>query len=398
MVRPIELAHVVALSRTLPLPVGPYRCANDDAVTKHAGLPSCIPADPAAPRQQSRTFAEEPSTYSSRSDCSGGGQNTVMDVSGPVNEPLCNGSATPAACGLSAGAPPFQPPPPAGRKQRAEEAAAEKQPQPQKHRVVSAAAAARGRRAKSRTNVNCNLWAKAVSAGVIPDKRSSHTATMVGDTMYVFGGFGAGAWYNSVSVLDTVTMTWQKRNAKGDVPCPRYAHVAAQDGNKMYIFGGFGTAQFGNISRNLRRPASATRAPETYLNDVYAFDVTTLEWSRVNEMLDGLPPCPRAACAASFDRRSRIWYIQGGNAGERRLDDLHALNLATQQWRQIEMTTVSSGGGGCGGPGPRAGHTMTLVGDSLHLFGGCEHSALDVPEMGPDLFNDHYVIPVSALL
>ena len=39
---------------------------------------------------------------------------------------------------------------------------------------------------------------------------------------------------------------------------------------------------------------------------------------------------------------------------------------------------------------------MTLVGTELHLFGGGDTSALDVPEMA-DVFNDHYVFDLHDM-
>jgi N-acetylneuraminic acid mutarotase len=201
---------------------------------------------------------------------------------------------------------------------------------------------------------------------------------MHGTNIFVFGGFGSGQWYNTVSILDTKDMTWRKRLVKGEVPCKRYAHVAAQDDGKMYVFGGFGGAQ------------------GQYLNDIFALDVETLEWRRVQP--DGEPPCPRAAAAAAYDPSSRTWFIHGGNAGDHRLNDLHALNLRTLQWRRIGGLQVDGNSPGSAqiGPGPRAGHTLTLVGTELHLFGGGDTSALDVPEMG-DVFNDHYVFDLHNM-
>ena len=221
--------------------------------------------------------------------------------------------------------------------------------------------------------MRCHLWSKAIFSGAdeLKTQRSCHSATMDGTNIFMFGGFGSGQWYNTVSILDTKDMTWRKRQAKGDVPCKRYAHVAAQDEGKMYVFGGFGGAE------------------GHYLNDIYALDMKTLEWRRVQP--DGEPPCPRAAAASAYDPSSRTWFIHGGNAGDHRLNDLHALNLRTLQWRRIGGLQVQNSPTSVqAGPGPRAGHTMTLVGTELHLFGGGDTSALDVPEMA-DVFNDHYV-------
>ena len=233
----------------------------------------------------------------------------------------------------------------------------------------------KGRLAKR--NVRCHLWSKAIFSGAdeLGNERSCHSATMHRTDMYVFGGFGNQHWYNTVSILDTTTMTWRKRRTKGETPCERYAHVAAQDQGRMYVFGGFG---------------GKTASGGQYLNDIYVLEMETLEWSRVHP--DGEPPRARAAAAAALEPVSRTWFIHGGNAGDLRLNDLHALDLKTNQWRRIGGLD----GEGSEGPGPRAGHTLTLVGTELHLFGGGDTSVLDVPAMG-DVFNDHYVLDLQNL-
>ena len=172
----------------------------------------------------------------------------------------------------------------------------------------------------NRRTRQCHLWSKAVFSGLKPLKRSSHSSTMVGDKLYVFGGFSPEKWWNVVSILDTNTMTWIKRDTTGAIPCSRYAHAACQDGSTMYIFGGFGMPRSGI---------------ETYLNDVFALDIAKMKWRRLDDTLDWLPPCPRAAAAAALDSSTHTWYIHGGNAGDRRLTDMHALHLETQQWRQV---------------------------------------------------------------
>lgn len=56
-----------------------------------------------------------------------------------------------------------------------------------------------------------------------------------------------------------VTNTWSQPKSKGDNPAAREGHSAAIIGQKLYIFGGCGRA--------------AEDAEETYFNDTYTLDI-----------------------------------------------------------------------------------------------------------------------------
>ncbi|XP_017660085.1 PREDICTED: host cell factor 2 [Lepidothrix coronata] len=87
-------------------------------------------------------------------------------------------------------------------------------------------------------------WSIPVTKGILPSPRESHTAIVycrkdVGSPkMYIFGGM-CGCRLNDLWELDIETMTWSRPETKGTVPLPRSLHTANVIGNKMYVFGGW---------------------------------------------------------------------------------------------------------------------------------------------------------------
>ncbi|KAH0616980.1 hypothetical protein JD844_028516 [Phrynosoma platyrhinos] len=87
-------------------------------------------------------------------------------------------------------------------------------------------------------------WNIPVTKGILPSPRESHTAIIYcrkdsgNAKMFIFGGM-SGCRLNDLWELDIESMTWSKSETKGTVPLPRSLHTASVIGNKMYIFGGW---------------------------------------------------------------------------------------------------------------------------------------------------------------
>ena len=70
------------------------------------------------------------------------------------------------------------------------------------------------------------FWYRVVSK-FAPKGRNCHSASMVGDKMMVFGGFGGSKWFDELWVFDTHFIDWYRpevRSAAQGSPPPRYAH------------------------------------------------------------------------------------------------------------------------------------------------------------------------------
>ncbi|KAG5192970.1 hypothetical protein JKP88DRAFT_240623 [Tribonema minus] len=108
-----------------------------------------------------------------------------------------------------------------------------------------------------------------------------------------------------------------------EAPAPRSQHSATPDlaANRIWIFGGAAT-------------------DGTYLNDLHAWDASQMCWSGP-VATTGLPPAPRGGHVAALHANT-LWVFAGTAAAlspslarPRLLNDVHALDLATLQWRSV---------------------------------------------------------------
>jgi dynein heavy chain len=81
-----------------------------------------------------------------------------------------------------------------------------------------------------------NHWAN------VPPPRASHTATLIGEHVYIFGGYGGMGYgrrdLDDLYSLDVNRWVWSKVAPKGLAPEKRCGHQACAIERKIYIFGG----------------------------------------------------------------------------------------------------------------------------------------------------------------
>ncbi|KGL77214.1 Host cell factor 2, partial [Tinamus guttatus] len=158
-------------------------------------------------------------------------------------------------------------------------------------------------------------WSIPVTKGILPSPRESHTAIVycrkdVGSPkMYIFGGM-CGCRLNDLWELDIETMTWSRPETKGTVPLPRSLHTANVIGNKMYVFGGWVPQSAGGEISSHDGEWKCTGS-FSYLN------LDTTEWigliSDCQEDKSNLLPGPRAGhCAVAVGTRLYIWSGRDG--------------------------------------------------------------------------------------
>ena len=94
------------------------------------------------------------------------------------------------------------------------------------------------------------LKVQAKDAEDIPSPRAHHTATLVGNQLFLFGGYaGHGKSCDDLHVLDfgsalddkatnAVAPTWSKPALKGKGPTPRFDHSTTWFPNKLAVLGG----------------------------------------------------------------------------------------------------------------------------------------------------------------
>eukprot|EP00966_Prymnesium_polylepis_P068826 1598578-Prymnesium_polylepis.2 len=153
-----------------------------------------------------------------------------------------------------------------------------------------------------------------------PVARSSHCVSAIGGKAYLFGGEAKArhAIDSVVHRLDVQERAWTPlAPQQGAVaPTPRVGHAQCTVRDKLIVFGGRVGVDMG----------------EGNLNDTWAFDVASGEWTPI-EASDGTPPCPR-----SFHRAAAVgdkMYVFGGCGAEGRLADLHEFDFLTRRWSAL---------------------------------------------------------------
>ncbi|KAI8641651.1 hypothetical protein BD408DRAFT_388421 [Parasitella parasitica] len=211
-------------------------------------------------------------------------------------------------------------------------------------------------------------WSRTMTYGRNPSRPlRAHTANLIGEKLYVFGGCDTSLCFNTLYILDMDTMTWSKpriNSQQGPPPCRAHScTVVERDlgsgrrSHQMYIFGG------GN-------------GPD-YFQDIYVLDAETLIWSKPNVEIDSRPSRRRAHTTCLWE--GKIIVIGGGD-GARALDDVHMLDISNPQaetlrWKKLETSGIP--------PPARGYHTSNLVKDKLIVFGGSD---------GHDCFEDVHVL------
>lgn len=168
-------------------------------------------------------------------------------------------------------------------------------------------------------------WTKAVVSGRAPLAGSRHTATLVGDRLYIFGATDSGT-FRDMHVLDIDALTWMQIAADGQAPISRSRHTATLVGRNLLVFGGVGGG----------RP----------LNDLFVLHTasggtTGQFWTE--PPANGVPPSSRVGHASALVD-TKVFFF-GGHDGKQCLNDIHV--LVTMNWRTLSVKG--------GRPNPRIG-------------------------------------------
>ncbi|XP_064365920.1 kelch domain-containing protein 3 [Dromaius novaehollandiae] len=208
-------------------------------------------------------------------------------------------------------------------------------------------------------DVNTHKWFTPKVSGMVPGARDGHSACVLAKSMFIFGGYEqlADCFSNDIHKLDTTSMMWTLISAKGTPARWRDFHSATIIGTKMYVFGGRAD-RFGPFHSN----------NEIYCNRIKVFDTETNSW------LDS-PPTPvlpeGRRSHSAFSYNGELYVFGGYNARlNRHFHDLWKFNPVSFSWRRIEPKGK--------GPCPRRRQCCCRVGDKIILFGGTSPS----PEEG----------------
>ncbi|KAF8382230.1 hypothetical protein PRIPAC_71372 [Pristionchus pacificus] len=192
-------------------------------------------------------------------------------------------------------------------------------------------------------------WTEMATTGDRPAWRDFHTAVVIGDDMFVFGGRCdiMGQYHSTRDVYDEQmralnlkTNRWRVVETKGSIPSGRRSHSAFSYSSKMYVIGGFNGAL------------------NEHYNDLYEFDPATEVWTKLETF--GEPPSERRRqCTLVANDRvylfggtkpshdSRLQAIPNNNAQGSLTDlsDLHVLDLKPTLYQIAAMKICCTRGG-----------------------------------------------------
>ena len=174
----------------------------------------------------------------------------------------------------------------------------------------------------------------------------------------------------AVEVGGTNSNSRESENGGGAWPSPRQGHTATAVGDRVFVYGGTRGAQFNNeVFSDLwvlnTTSMSWTSVPPTAQNPEHAPGLvghtansfTFVDSAKGNQTTTG------------------IFFIGGRSGGARPTwqSDVWVLDTSTLRWRQAEI----SGGGGVHFAG-REGHTAVVVGTNILVYGGYADEGSDV--------------------
>ncbi|KAH9823395.1 hypothetical protein DFH28DRAFT_1118809 [Melampsora americana] len=244
---------------------------------------------------------------------------------------------------------------------------------------------------------SCMYWSKASIHGTKLIKPiRAHTSTLVGDSIWIFGGTDLSGCFKDVWKLDLETLSFNKIKCKGfeedqirktdgmtrsnlnssiklhpkdHLPPPCRAHSATHLDHRIFIFGGGdGPNYFDDLF---------------YLDTSFVFSPFSIQISLVwtKPKIEGKKPSTRRAHATVLYGNQLI--IFGGGNGSRALNDVHALDLTDLnhlEWRELGIKGQS--------PLNRGYHSANLIGSKCVIFGGSD---------GGECFSDLHILDLENL-
>uniref|UniRef100_A0A3Q4B6S8 Fibronectin type-III domain-containing protein n=1 Tax=Mola mola TaxID=94237 RepID=A0A3Q4B6S8_MOLML len=154
-------------------------------------------------------------------------------------------------------------------------------------------------------------WSIPETQGGGPSARESHSSVAYNGLgtpkLYIFGGM-QGCRLNDLWQLDLETMVWSTPQTRGPTPFPRSLHSASLIANKMYIFGGW-------IPVPEPDKHSALEHEWICTNSLSLLNLDTMSWQSLGPDEDLYVCRPRARaghCATAVGSRLYIWSGRDG--------------------------------------------------------------------------------------
>ncbi|CAF1059137.1 unnamed protein product [Brachionus calyciflorus] len=208
-----------------------------------------------------------------------------------------------------------------------------------------------------------HLWTIVEINGQKPDGRDGHSACIKDDSMYIFGGFvqNTKRFSNEINEFNFKTSSWTLIEHKSDVrPFWRDFHTASIIDNDMYIFGG-------------RMDTGRTRftGDNFYSNDLYSFNLKNRQWNLLIPDQTHIsqdspeyilsPDGRRSHSAVVYNNKIIIFGGYQENI-HRHFNDLYEYDPKVNKWNLIKPKGIP--------PSLRRRHGCNIVNSQMIIFGG----------------------------
>ncbi|KAL3154078.1 hypothetical protein ABBQ32_013617 [Trebouxia sp. C0010 RCD-2024] len=186
------------------------------------------------------------------------------------------------------------------------------------------------------------------------EEKAYHTTTLVGSDIWVVGGSDDRKMSSCVHTLNTNTLRWQTAKLRGDIRLlQRAAHgcvLHPSIPNALLIFGGYGIDSTSNSGKY------------QWLNDLVVLETDSLEFYK--EQPRGIPPTVRGY--HSFDALAQRCFVIGGRTTSETLlvgdQFLHEYDAAAKQWLAPKLLPHT--------PVSRSNHSSVVVSSNQLLICG----------------------------
>mmetsp|Transcript_20838 Transcript_20838/g.62085 ORF Transcript_20838/g.62085 Transcript_20838/m.62085 type:complete len:510 (-) Transcript_20838:210-1739(-) len=263
-----------------------------------------------------------------------------------------------------------------------------------------------------------NQWSMVKYTGVPPRQRSLHAGIVVGDSLYIFGGYDGSNRVNDFYKFSFKASKWSQISVAGASPSARDRHVVVSHNEQIYIFAGYDGNNRVNdfwqydtqhevwsiMDATLGNPPTPRHSHSgveydgsmyifagydgNYRSDFHRYNFSQRKWSMPGPVKGSVPKARYRTSAVAYKNRM---LVVGGHDGAKHLNDFYQFNFDNLEWSLVETT------GQVPPPSPRDSHSAIICGDSMYLFGGSTGSARnDLYSFSFETDQWHEVRPVTG--
>ena len=139
-----------------------------------------------------------------------------------------------------------------------------------------------------------------------PSPRANHSSAVIGNNLYIFGGWNGYVRLRDLYQLDFDSLEWKELTIEEDIPSPSAGMSLCGIKNKLYLFGGSG-------------PSASC------YNDLLIFDPKTMKWQ---ETKYSDKEVVKARAGHSMTVVEEKIFIIGGSFGQMYYQDFYSFDTS----------------------------------------------------------------------